>query len=180
MPKLHRRKAGLSVRVLFWSIVGSLLAWLLATHLKLTLAALVLLASSHLLDTRLQKRRLRTLAAQRVGESICEFARSFDPRAIDTWVVRAVYEQLQDNVAPYFPHFPLRASDHLSKPLIFDQDDLDLTLVPEIAERTGRSLHGIEANPYFGKVKTVRDLVLFFNAQPLREPLAAVARLGAG
>ena len=34
--------------------------------------------------------RLRRLAEHRGGESICTFARSFDPRAVDPWIIRAV------------------------------------------------------------------------------------------
>jgi hypothetical protein len=36
----------------------------------------------------------------------------------------------------------------------------------DISERTGRDLRNTEANPLFGKVKTVRDLALFFHSQP--------------
>lgn len=180
MPKHNRPKVDLGVRILFCVFVVGLLAWALATHPVLTSAGLVLLAATCLSDAWLQKRQLRMLASQRPGESICEFARSFDPRVIDTWVIRAVYEQLQANVASSLPNFPLRAADRLSRPLIFDQDDLDMAIVPEIAERTGRSLDGLEANPYFGRVQTVHDLVLFFNAQPRRDSLTAPGRSGAG
>jgi hypothetical protein len=118
------------------------------------------------LAARRRKRRLAALAAERTGESICEFARSFNSREVDTWVVRAVYEQLQSYLAPMQPGFPVRGSDRLVKGLLEDPDDLDLSLVNEIAERTGRSLEQAESNPLFGKVYTVHDLVLFFNAQP--------------
>ena len=48
---------------------------------------------------------------------------------------------------------------------MLDEDDLDLDLVEEIAQRTSRSLDGYESNPYYGKVTTARNLVLFFNYQ---------------
>ncbi|EDX89816.1 hypothetical protein ADG881_1918 [Alcanivorax sp. DG881] len=48
---------------------------------------------------------------------------------------------------------------------MLDQDDLDLDLVEEIAQRTSRSFDGYESNPYYGKVTTARNLVLFFNHQ---------------
>jgi len=108
---------------------------------------------------------LVALASERTGESICEFARSFNTREVDTWVIRAVYEQLQEYLAPIQPAFPVRGSDRLVKGLLEDPDDLDLSLINEIAERTGRSLDNAENNPLFGKVLTVEDLVLFFNAQ---------------
>jgi hypothetical protein len=111
---------------------------------------------------------LRALAEVRHGESICEFARNFDPRTVDTWIVRAVYEQLQDQLKSRHPRFPLRASDRLKQDLLLDDDDLDLDIAEMVEQRTGRSLERIEENPLFGKVETARDLVLFFNAQPMR------------
>jgi hypothetical protein len=59
---------------------------------------------------------------------------------VDTWVIRAVYDALQDYLVPAFPDFPLRASDRLVKTLVADADDLDMDIVAEIAQRTGRSL----------------------------------------
>ena len=53
----------------------------------------------------------------------------------------------------------------MSKILLIDDEDLDLDLVEEISERTGISLDNYEQNPYYGKVNTVRNLVLFFNQQ---------------
>jgi hypothetical protein len=49
--------------------------------------------------------------------------------------------------------------------VMLDEDDLSLDLLEEISQRTGRSLEGFETNPYYGKITTVRDLVLFFNHQ---------------
>ena len=50
--------------------------------------------------------------------------------------------------------------------LEIDDEDLDMDLVAEIGQRTGRSMENAEKNPYYGKVSTVEDLVLFFNLQP--------------
>src|SRR4051794_3677248 len=44
-------------------------------------------------------RRDRERTDERKGESTCSFARSFDFRHTDTAVMRAVYEELQANVA---------------------------------------------------------------------------------
>jgi len=120
-----------------------------------------------LIVNRNLKARLAALATVRRNESICTFAKSFDTHEVDTWVIRAVYEQLQTYLASSHPQFPVRAEDRLNGCLISDPDDLDLDLVSEISERTGRSLENTQSNPYYGKVETVRDLVLFFNAQPL-------------
>jgi hypothetical protein len=127
-------------------------------------AALLVLVSIY--SSRRRKRRLEALAQVRGGESICEFARSFDARNVDTWVIRAVYEELQRELADAVPNFPVRASDVLLKDLLEDSDDLDMSLAPNVSKRTGRSLDDFPENPYFGKVRTVEDLVLFFNAQP--------------
>src|SRR5689334_16448601 len=48
-----------------------------------------------LFGVKREKRRKHLLIAARDGESICQFARSFDRHRVDTWVIRAVYEQLQ-------------------------------------------------------------------------------------
>lgn len=115
---------------------------------------------------RRERARLRAIAAARAGESICGFARSFDLRRIDPLVVRAVHERLQRALARSWPAFPIRASDRLAQDLGLDADDLDMDIAPALAERTGRSLASTAANPFYGKVVTVSDLVCFFNHQP--------------
>ena len=84
---------------------------------------------------------------------------------MDTWVIRAVYETLQD----WLPtaHFPVRATDHLESNLRLDADDLDV-LAEEIGGRCRRTLDGCESNPLYGRVHTARDLVLFFMQQPIQ------------
>lgn len=105
-----------------------------------------------------------SLCEDRKGLSICEFAREFDSHTVDTWLIRATYEQLQAAL-PTKHKVPIKASDNLFDTLKLDEDDLDLDLVKEIAQRTGRSLDNLESNPYYGKVTTARNLVLFFNHQ---------------
>lgn len=109
--------------------------------------------------------RLELLARSRIGESICEFARSFDTQATDTWVIRAAHQELQAVLHSYMPSFPVRASDLLLADLALDIDDLE-DLLQDVAERSSRSLDKTEENPHFGKLNTVMDLVLFINAQP--------------
>jgi hypothetical protein len=53
--------------------------------------------------------------------------------------------------------------------LKIDPEDLDYD-IEELAEKIGRTSNNIESNPYYGKVITVRDLVYFFNNQPLPVP----------
>ena len=108
-------------------------------------------------------RHHRAVANRRADESICTFVRGFDYRRIDTLVVRAVYDELQP-----WHKFSLRASDGLETDLRVDSDDLDWEIAPMVAERTRRSLDNSKDNPYFGKVRTVADLVNFFCLQPMQ------------
>ena len=99
------------------------------------------------------------MAAARSGESICGFARSFDLRAVDPWIIRATYEALATTCG-----FPIRADDHLERDLWVGAEDLDFEAM-DIARRARRSLEYDASNPLFGKVETARDLVLFLNHQ---------------
>ncbi len=118
------------------------------------------------------KKQLLTLAGQRRGDDIGTFARQFNYRTIDTWVIRAVYEQFQKYLSDTVPAFPLYAEDKIYQCLLIDEDDFDMDIIEEIAQRTGRSLENsaMEQNPYYQKIggmeTTLRDVVLFFNAQP--------------
>jgi hypothetical protein len=170
MPQTVRPKPN---RYMVWSIAAALSLALgyggyaaLAAAPWTCTSVIAALVAWGLASARNARRQIQSLAAQRMDESICTFARSFDTRAVDTWVIRAVYEQLQAELRSLAPRFPVRASDDLLRQLLLDPDDLDLSLAPDIAQRTGRSLDDTRRNPYFGKVHTARDLVLFFDAQP--------------
>jgi hypothetical protein len=106
--------------------------------------------------------RLRCLAQQRMGDSICTFARSFNRRVVDPWVVRATYEEFH---AYYDRLLPIRASDGIEEDLKMDWDDVD-DLLADVAFRAGRSLENLELNPLYGQVRNVGDLVLFLMYQP--------------
>jgi len=120
-----------------------------------------------IIDVKRQSKKLQRLLDERKELSICEFARSFNGKEIDTWVIRAVYEQIQEYVVTDGGPLPIKADDNLVETLELDDDDLDLDLLEEILQRTGRSIENTENNPYFNKVKTVRDLVYFINEQPI-------------
>jgi hypothetical protein len=117
---------------------------------------------------RATHKSLQRLAANRTGETICEFVRSFDTRSTDAWTLRAVYEELQCYLAPSYPAFPLRAEDDLRRDLKIDGEDLDFEIASRVLERTGRCLDGAQLNPLYGKVCTVRDFVNFVANQPWR------------
>jgi hypothetical protein len=111
------------------------------------------------------KKRMRALAAERAGESICQFARSLPYRQLDTTVIRAVYEEFEEAVGYPGCVIPIRASDLYEETLLMDSEDVD-DMVQDIAKRCGRSLDGSEANPYHGRVHTVGEIVHFLCAQP--------------
>ena len=83
---------------------------------------------------------------------------------MDTWVIRAVHDTLQRELESDRPAFPTRASDHLEV-ILSDPDDLDLSIVPEVARLSGRSLDDAARNPHYERVRSVADLVMFFNEQ---------------
>jgi hypothetical protein len=112
-----------------------------------------------------EKRRFEAMCSIRDEESICTFARSFSTRHVDTWVIRAAHQEIQRLMKSYIPAFPVRASDILLDDLHIDSDDIE-DLLADIAARSGYSLDETENNPFYGRVNTVRDLVLFINAQP--------------
>ncbi len=127
---------------------------------------LSIIAVGFFIESRRQARRLQRMAEARAGESICDFARSFSCSETDTWVIRAVYEQLQAYLRSDAANFPLRRDDNLVKQLGIDPEDLAYDLADEIAARSGRSLEDTERNPFWKKVETVGDLVRFFEHQP--------------
>ncbi|MFN8391487.1 MAG: hypothetical protein U0136_14460 [Bdellovibrionota bacterium] len=111
------------------------------------------------------ERRSRRLARDRSGESIETFAKSFDYRTIDTWIIRATWDAFRPLCKFSEGYVPLRADDHIEKDIMIGGTDLDDVFI-EIATRAGRSLEDGEDNPFYDKVHTVRDLVMFLHHQP--------------
>ena len=166
MPKTVRSPPTLVGWLLLIAFAAALL-YVLWLHPIVTSTCLAVLVALSCLLQRNIRNHLRTIAASRAGESICTFSREVDCRNLDTWIVRAVYEEIQEHLAADCAKFPLRWTDRLKEDLRIDPDALDEELAIDIAQRTCRSLEGAERNPLFGDVKTVRDLVFFFQAQPL-------------
>src|SRR5579872_482881 len=122
-----------------------------------------------LLPAHLSHRRyLRGLANDRSGEDIGTFARAFDRRSepFDPWVVRATWDALGLYVSFDGQRLPLRPDDRLLDDLRIDPDDVEFSLIPEVAKRSGHSLKNPERNPHFGKVSAIRDFVRFIASQP--------------
>ncbi len=109
--------------------------------------------------------RFKRLAKERIGLSICQFARSFDYQRVDTKIIRAVYEGLQEWIRGGVKNFPVMASDDIAKIYKMLDEDLD-EFAEELAQKTGRGWENLVKNPLYGKVITVNDLVLLLNLQP--------------
>lgn len=162
--------------IIEWCICLVLLGFLLALIISLAISDpwalpcilgfifFILLISKWLTQKTIKSFAL--LAERRKNDSICSFARHFDCRKVDPWVIRAVYEQLQERTDEYYPGFPIHPLDSVFEDLELDDEDFEEDVVGEIAHRTGRSLENAEENPYFGKANIVENLVYFFNLQP--------------
>jgi hypothetical protein len=116
--------------------------------------------------TVLERRRIKRISMKRGDANICAFARSLDYRNLDTKIIRAVYNEFKDwNSYSNVKHFPVQTDDDIYE--IYRMDDEDLwDIFCKIADRVGRSIEDIEQNPWYGKVKTVEDLIFFLNNQP--------------
>lgn len=159
-PRLHWR----GVVILAVISAGILCALYFATHSLLTTFCIVVgfFALCWYSGVR-HSRRIALLVASRSGESICGFARSFSRRSIDTLLLRAVYESVQQQLGD--GRVPIRASDRLLSDLRLDSDDID-EIYWDVAETCGYDTEGGEQNPFRGRVETVAELVYFIQHQP--------------
>ncbi len=138
--------------------------WLTARYPWLPVAALAFLAVADLRD-RPHRERLRRMADERVGESLCTFARAFPRGQRHPWILRAAYEELQPHCAVSNHHLPLRPSDRWREDYGIDPEEFD-DIAIAIARRLGLDLKDSRANPYYGRVDTVADLVAFLSKLP--------------
>jgi hypothetical protein len=134
--------------------------------------AVVLFVVVTIIINRNYRRRMRALAAERSGESICQFVRSLPYRHLDTGVIRRVYETIQSRTVIRGCRVPIRATDHCIETLKMDPEDFE-NLVVEIADHCGRSLDGYEQNPFYGRAETAGGLVQFLCAQAKTNERAA-------
>jgi hypothetical protein len=163
MPKALRRGTALA-RIIASMLLGAYLYGLWYHPLVVAIICAVVVAIV-VRSKRRMRRQLTNLAQARKCESICDFSRAFDARNTDTWVIRAVYEQLQQQLRWVYPDFPVRATDRLIEDLMLDPDDIDMDVLSDVAGRTGRSIRNTKANPFYSRVKTAQDLVAFCCAQ---------------
>lgn len=100
MPKIKNKPLGFS----FWFVV--LLLAIVACYFLYHYPYLIFLVPVLYLvvvrENKKYRQKYMELLKNKEGESICDFAKSFDAKLIDTWVIRAVYEELQN----YFSDIP--------------------------------------------------------------------------
>ena len=92
--------------------------------LVLTIFILIIIVVSAFLPYKYDCTYFNALVNERENEDIGSFARSLDYRTIDTWVIRAVYEELNDEIYCNENRLPIRASDRLDEDLGLGDDDL--------------------------------------------------------
>ncbi|MFD1216554.1 hypothetical protein [Microbulbifer celer] len=110
--------------------------------------------------------RMKRLALKRGKPNICEYARSFDYRNVDTSIIREVWKEVQDYLGSYNgTPFPVQADDLFEDTYNLHTDDLD-EIYWTVADRLAIDTEKPEENPYFNQVTSVRNLVMFLHHQP--------------
>lgn len=110
--------------------------------------------------------RMKKIAIERGNPNICEYARSFDYRNVDTKIMREVWNEVQLNLGNYNGKpFPVKAEDMFEETYNMHPDDLD-DIYWSVADRLGIDTEQPENNPYFNQVTSVKNLVLFLHNQP--------------
>ncbi len=161
MPKRKPNQAGVRAWILLFVLVGLIVALAIYNNPPLALAGGATAFAFWLVDA-LHLRRLRNIAEARVGESICEFARSLSRPTTDPWVIRAVWDELQTFAGARSEAFPLRRSDSLYELLLIDEEET-ADISEAICERIGRASPHQEGRPSLPSIETAGDLVLFVN-----------------
>ena len=158
-----------------WPLCGPLLV-LMAPVLVIGMA---IVAIGPLFGVR-YRRQLPAWAKDRTGESICDFVSEFNIRNTDTWVLRAVYEEFSEYLQTEEGPFPIHADDRWVEDLRIDDEDFHSDLLPDIAHRARRSLEDTKDNPFYDRVKTVRDLAGFLMHQPRLQDVEQVGDASMG
>lgn len=110
--------------------------------------------------------RMKKIATERGDPNICEYARSFDYRSVDTKIIREVWNEVQLNLGKFGGKpFPVKAEDMFDGTYNMHPDDLD-EIYWSVAHRLGIDTEQPEKNPYFNQVTSVKNLVLFLHNQP--------------
>ena len=110
------------------------------------------------LSTLAANRKVRRMRGMRVGHDIGTFARMLPIRALDTWVVRATYDEIAAHIGSDANPFPVHPSDRLKADLGIDDENL-CDIIFRIADRSARTTDDIDKNPYIAQIKTVGDVI---------------------
>jgi hypothetical protein len=151
--------------ILAWLLLGVFLASLICLIVAEPIVAVFLgvLWIILLALTWRSRVRVRRYIAGR-NDTICSFARSFNLRGTDPWIIRATYEELLKYMKDIADPFPLKAEDRLQEDLEIDLEDL-ADIIIDIADRAGYDLSNVK-RCHTEKVKTVGDLVRLVACQP--------------
>lgn len=93
-------------------------------------------------------------------DNLIDFARRFDVRVVNAWVVRSTYEQLG-----LWLGFPVHPSDRLYWDLKLSAADLE-EIVFQVLVRVER----VRPESWLIEAKTVRELIFFINTLPKSKP----------
>ena len=161
MPKYKLQPLGVTgwFVLLVLACAGLYILWM---HPLITALSVIAVIGLGVYEHVKEKLYFNRLLSQRLGESLCTFSRAEDLTKIDTFILRAVYEEIQFELP--IQSFPLRWSDNLYSDLHLQGDNVE-DLIERVAQRTGRSIKHTELNPLFGKIYMVGDLIIFFNHQ---------------
>ena len=113
-----------------------------------------------------QKKKVKRLLKNRTGD-IQSFIQSFKGYDVDLKVLENVYEMLSDMNSQSSVEFPAMINDDIEDVYGIIGEDLEY-YTEQILKSTDRTWDNYENNPYRGTIITVKDLVLFVNAQPLK------------
>ena len=96
----------------------------------------------------------------RRNDNLIDFARQFDVRVVNAWVVRSTYEQLE-----LWLGFPVHPSDRLRLDLKLSAAD-----VGEIVSQVLFRVERFRPESWLVEAKTVRELIVFINTLPKNKP----------
>ncbi len=96
----------------------------------------------------------------RRNDNLIDFARQFDVRVVNAWVVRSTYEQLE-----LWLGFPVHPSDRLRLDLKLSAADVG-EIVSQVLVRVER----FRPEGWLIEAKTVRELIVFINTLPKNKP----------
>ena len=173
MPPLHDSERSRATGALGWTLIAVIGVAPVILAVKVFIAMPVIAGGLLLLlvvlswkATRQYEAHMIALLADRDGEDIGTFAWMLDRRAphFDSWIVRAVWDELATHTGVRDLSVPLRPADRFEEDLLIDPEEIEW-IAKEVAGRAGRDAANWERNPV-RIVKTVDDLIRLVAYQP--------------